>query len=811
MSRTDHNDFQNAFTTTRDDLKSIARSRQIRELSSLSLPEIDKVVELVSRTAPAGNVPGMLLNGLARLPGRQAPPPKEIKRDLNLLFRGVEQTLDIAIYGAFFAGPAAVISAYQMILKLAGKDSESAFPNGTWQFYVDYALRDDSARHANETHGFDTTLNQHKLHLNQIDRMTAWVMAAMHTLHHYDTLLENEWRERVYTYILQEVTQELSNHAHFASLYRKWEHQRPYARGIDVQPADDYPTYRRKKFDGFIEQEMAELPRPIKKRWIAQVQERKAELEAYKAQMTILSYLEPGSYGETHQPIERPHLKIGIIYKDRYYLLPATDPQTGAPPAVTAVRQQLTDLVKHPATHPADSLIPLTRVKRAAVPKVRQRLSETTRTELKRLREAPLLLNFDQRPQTLPLAEIRAAERGVGDHPLTIFDTGKTFVFDQSHIYFDGAWGASLAEMMNNEALAWAVYLHTLPPPTGRGERPYSLQITFSDKEQKQITAAPQVSASVAAETTAVKLQQILLVRQLFKQRSDLLNLTVNDLLILYRALHVTHYQPSEALTLKLRKLCENSPTREAGKAALDALNEIREINPVILVPIDASLRRPRERLFPMTFEVPLADLNLTSLHEEAVAAVSALQAGQDGAQEQFDKIQTEYLAVLAGLGQLSTSAKQVAVAGKSNSVETIKLLANFPKPLQGLLASIPDQFEVLNDMVKGREVISNVGAVVKSSTLTRFITAKDDNERKTLCWGIMTDAKGTLTITLRDFRPHVHLLTQAGEQKVAQQMTADYLTAYAHGLNHFMRELRLIATGGQIFSNTLYSTQLKP
>jgi hypothetical protein len=39
----------------------------------------------------AGNVPAMVLGGLARL------------------FKGVEQTLDRVIYGTFFAGPAAVI------------------------------------------------------------------------------------------------------------------------------------------------------------------------------------------------------------------------------------------------------------------------------------------------------------------------------------------------------------------------------------------------------------------------------------------------------------------------------------------------------------------------------------------------------------------------------------------------------------------------------------------------------------------------------------------------------------------------------
>ncbi|MEE8390451.1 MAG: hypothetical protein V3S14_06595, partial [Anaerolineae bacterium] len=69
------------------------------------------------------------------------------------------------------------------MLKLAGKDPDDAFPEGTWQFYVDYALREDTARHANETHGFDTALNQHQIHLSAVDRITAWTMAAIHCLH----------------------------------------------------------------------------------------------------------------------------------------------------------------------------------------------------------------------------------------------------------------------------------------------------------------------------------------------------------------------------------------------------------------------------------------------------------------------------------------------------------------------------------------------------------------------------------------------------------------------------------------------------
>ena len=186
---------------TADNLRTIAQLSRLSvpEVKRLTLPELEAVVEQVARLVPAGNVPGMILSGLARLPERR-PAPKMIRRDLNLLFKGVEQTLDKAVYTTFFAGPAAVIGAYQRLLKLAGKDPAEAFPEGTWQFYVEYAMREDTARHANETHGFDSFLRQRELHLNAVDRVTAWVMAAIYCLHQYDALLANEWRERVYTH-----------------------------------------------------------------------------------------------------------------------------------------------------------------------------------------------------------------------------------------------------------------------------------------------------------------------------------------------------------------------------------------------------------------------------------------------------------------------------------------------------------------------------------------------------------------------------------------------------------------------------------
>jgi hypothetical protein len=82
---------------------------------------------------------------------------------------------------------------------------------------------------------------------------------------------------------------------------------------------------------------------------------------------------------------------------------------------------------------------------------------------------------------------------------------------------------------------------------------------------------------------------------------------------------------------------------------------------------------------------------------------------------------------------------------------------------------------------------------VAPTSTLTRFISAKDDNDKKSLVWGVITDSQRVMRLSLRDFRPHVGLLAACGHKDLAARLTGDYLDSYAEGLNKFMRELREI------------------
>jgi hypothetical protein len=795
-------DIQNRYSQlsvqTASNLKTIAQSDALRELSTLSLPEVEAIVDLVARVVPAGNVPGVILNGLARLPGRR-PPLKTLKRDVNLLFRGVEQSLDKVLYSAIFAGPAAVIWGYQNLLKLAGKDPTDSFPEGMWQFYVDYALREDTARHACETHGFDTILNRHQIGLNPVDRITAWVMAAIHALHQYDDLLKNEWRERVYTSLLQEVTHSEPDADHYAQLYRAWQKQRPYGRSSDADPMQAYPAYRRVKFDQFLEAAMRRLPTALRQQWVSQARTAKEnELPAYQQQLTILAYLDPGPYGETRTPLSLEEAHIGLVHRGFYYLIPACHPTgTGQPTDVATVRRQVGAILNQPPEVPPVNLTPLAKVRRTAWPELRRKLSPQLLEQLNQLRLAPILFNTGPCARDLPLSTLRQVERGLGDHALTLFDTGQSMVFDQSHVFFDGTWGAALAEIVTQEALAWAVYLNQVlgtPTVSAKPASPLPLTFSFQPAERDLFRQSLQVNPEAGAETGAVDLKAIQKLRQLFKRRSDLLQLTVNDLLVLYRAIHAATYEPDPALVTTLKNLTQSNPSlRLAATTALEAISPSDQVSPAIVIPVDASRRSPRDRLHPVTFEVPLAELDLLSLHHRTINLLDAYQNRTENSSSlysQFDQLQRVYLATLAGFGAVMSKTKEIAVAGESPGFGHIKLLAHLPPALQQMLDAVPNRFDILNDLIKGREVLSNIGMVAPTSTLSRFMTAKDDNDKKTLAWGVITDAQGVMRITLRDFRPHVSQLTQVGRKDLATDIVQDYLQAYARGLNTFVGDL---------------------
>jgi hypothetical protein len=363
-------------------------------------------------------------------------------------------------------------------------------------------------------------------------------------------------------------------------------------------------------------------------------------------------------------------------------------------------------------------------------------------------------------------------------------------------------------------------------------KQPEALTFTLGAAELSFIHSAPRVTPEVGVETDQIKLEPIRRLREEFKQRNEQLRLTVNDLLILYRAIHAATYQPKPELVTALKRFAQiagaspSSPPpslfppaagglggvgglrgaggAEAGRsvrlameAALDAITSLKRVNPALVMPVDAARYNPRDRLYPITFEVPLNDLDLLELHQQVLAALERYQqaAGdRTAAYEEFNRLQHNYLERLGAFGLWLNKAKDIASAGESFSINNINLLlGNLPTPLQRLLDKFPERFDLLNDLIKGREAFSNIGAVAPSSSLTRFISAKDDNEKKSLIWGVVTDARGVMRLSLRDFRPHVALLIAAGHKDVAVRLAQDYLDSYVSGLNQYVRDLRLI------------------
>src|SRR5713226_583279 len=252
-------------------------------LTHLSLPERASLIDEIARIIPAGNVPSLVAAGLANLPGRVVP-IAESRRNLSLLMQGMQTFLDKAVYNTFFVGPATVLSGYQMLLKLAGKDLNESFPEGTWQFYVEFGLREDSGRHACETIGFQSTLESAHIKLNPADELASWVAASAWLLDRYHVLLANEWTEHVR---LNHLVTSLND----KSISRRWVKARPY--GTPANSDLDFTDYRRAAFESFCNDVLANTHPRIRKRaeeaWNTQQTQHADELAAYQRQMTILA------------------------------------------------------------------------------------------------------------------------------------------------------------------------------------------------------------------------------------------------------------------------------------------------------------------------------------------------------------------------------------------------------------------------------------------------------------------------------------------------------------------------------------------
>ncbi len=817
----------------------------IRRLTRLTLPEIQGIRQEVADVLPAGNLPAFVLSGLLQIKERQVS-PDQVNRDVSALLRGLS-LIPQGFYGVFVAGPATVLYAYQKLLQLAGKDVASAFPEGTWQFYLQFGLRGDVARHASETVGFHQALPSQP---DSIAAAAAWVCTTLEFLYRYDDLLATHWTERVILRLLIEEMAEVESveRLSFATLVRDWNRLCPYHRPAD---GSDYIHHRQATFRRFLHEHLSALPPASRARFREHYETHLVEeLSAYLDQMTLLSTLRPDRYQEHKEPILPWRVNVAFICQDHTYLLPACqqdgqgnplcylpypedappisldllpngelyDPATRQPlladrrgqiwyqesgrllgnlrpPTSRAVYSWLAAIFSMPASAPPPMLdLMLAEISRPFQQQLRRELPAAAQAELAALRHAPIIINWDRHPYELPLAYIRRGRRGIGDHSLTIFRTDQSIVFDQSHIFFDGVWGLAVAEIMTDSAIHWYRHLASDQPVAPQTPAPVPLAL----KSTRQVETLHQTHCQgdeVAVESAEIETRPLFRLRQWLRQRG--VPLTINDLLLLYRCFHAAWYQPSAEVNQALEAFhsrATSEKARAAYQAIEDTLARLRGTNPTLLIPIDASNVSPRERVFPTTFRNPLMEIGERFSIARKYYQVYRTHSDPDHWLA-FDQARRELLAYLKAFGELLDALKAVTMRGESFNTATIRLLAHLPGSMQHLLDQIPQHIGILNEIIKGSEVFSNVGRVAPGTSLTRFISARDDGQTKELIWGILTDDQEQMRISLRDFRPFVPRLLALGETELADLLARDYLESYVQGLNYFVTELSAIIT----------------
>jgi hypothetical protein len=841
-------------------------------LTGLNLPEVQAIKQEIAEIFPASNLPLFLLQGLLQLKDRTLP-QERVDADLQVLFRGTRQ---IGLYSTFLAAPAMLLHGYQQLLTLAGKSVDSAFPNGPWQFYTEFGLREDTARHAVETVGFQQSFAR----TSDLNAATCWIYAAILILFAYDDLLANEWHERV---MLRALDQALEQHViqqagrklprkteertqfiaervaalrqeyHLQGLASGWAARRPYSAPSGTLP-QAYPAYRREQFQAYLDHALRQVPADLCTAMDQIYAERcRHDLPAYQEQMTIVMRLRPEVYQEHHDAFALDTARVALVSGGHYFLIDLCDrdpdghlllfPRDGAaqsagiplpleraddgslhdrygrtvtidragqvhagddrlgrlrPPPLTTIKSRVDAILRAArpqkatrttATEQPDRL--LTAALREGQNDLRAQLDAETQESLNELGHAPIILNWDQHTNTQPLRDIRNTRRGCGDHALTLVRTNRSMVFDMSHVFFDGMWGMALAEMITGFATA----LHPAVE-SSRAERisagvPLTLTTTpeFLEAARSAVAASP---IEVSAETTiAARVMQ-----DMGKLRRRLaaikLELTVNDLLLLTRSVHAAGYTPGATARKTLDAVGRLENGWDLRERIEQYWEEERTINPALLIPMDAGAVDPRLRLFPATFRNPLPGLLPRLTLCDDIVQTLRRRANDPGLQE-FTEERRALYSELKAYGMLLQTLRQVTMRGESFATAALRLLSHLPGPMQHIMDLVPQKIDILNEIIKGREVFSNVGQVAGDSSLTRFASSRDDGETKLLVWGFMTDAAGQLCITLRDFRPHVADLVHLEQREPAQALTQDYLDAYAASVELLVRRIQRI------------------
>src|SRR5690606_33784556 len=165
---------------------------------------------------------------------------------------------DYIIYTVLIIIPAIILDILQRLRTLV-TGRPRRHPSGSWQFYLQTGLREDSAHHTNETVGYH---KQRPGEASEVDDLTAWTMAVGHFLWNYDELIGVVWDEWTLLRLVAQAAQQagLDDDALFHRLQRQWEVARPYCAPL----SGTYADVRRDAFAGFIKPRLDALPEVLR-------------------------------------------------------------------------------------------------------------------------------------------------------------------------------------------------------------------------------------------------------------------------------------------------------------------------------------------------------------------------------------------------------------------------------------------------------------------------------------------------------------------------------------------------------------------
>ena len=708
------------------------------------------------------------------------------RRDIDALLRTLQPGGDA---GDSRLDATTAIATYRDLLQMAGKAPAQVWPYGFWHTYTAYRYRDDTARMALLTDGLDQRLAAHGLTPSPETRLTGLLLAGSDLLREYDALLAVLWRERAYMQTLLRLAAAGPYLQRVAHLVDTWRSTCPPGRGGDVAAGVTYARFRRRRFDAFLENHLQLLPADLQQAWLTQVRRLStARRDSFVRQLSICSFQEPGRHSERQIPLDAGHCQVGLVLGGSYYLLP---PQPAEPQALLAAVRRLL----RQGTAAGDDLSGLATVRRDVRAELGTRFSPAVRAGLGLLQRAPLLIAADAGAGET-VARLRDGARGSGDQPLTIRDTGRSLLFDAAPAFFDPAWAATIANLFTEEALSWVTYLERSPRPQPAAPvalRP--LAFPWQPFEKQWLRQAPRPRADIAVESNGVQWRALAALQRLILRRRDLAPLDPLGLLLLYRAAFSAAYEPARDVHAALAAMQADPRSRAAATTALAGLLPAAAAS--LLVPVETPGRLPQRRVTPLLLRMPLDEWDFVGEHRHVLAELQRYgSAERDGRQpyRRFDQRQRAYLRHIAGFA----AALQLTRAALSGAAVVRGREEALPPGWQIRHGDVVADAGAARWLQEAQEMVVHLGPLPAGGSVRRFLPPRDQSPQLQLIWGICAAGDGSLQLTLRDARPHVAVLQQAGRADLAERIAADLLDQFTTGFNGFVRDLHRIVTASK-------------